>query len=113
MDSSKIMVLEKGELAEFDKPKNLLVKPTGIFTGMVDATGPVSSAYLKKIANGEIDVMSILKDSMDQSIDRPANTPVVKQKESPKMEVEPVNNVNKQKKDKKSKKEKKNKKDNQ
>ena len=74
MDSSKIMVLEKGELAEFDKAKNLLVKPEGIFTGMVNATGSVSSEYLKKIANGEIDIISISKDSMDQIIDIPTNT---------------------------------------
>eukprot|EP01118_Nematostelium_gracile_P016057 TRINITY_DN656_c0_g1_i1.p1 TRINITY_DN656_c0_g1~~TRINITY_DN656_c0_g1_i1.p1 ORF type:complete len:1510 (-),score=442.59 TRINITY_DN656_c0_g1_i1:26-4555(-) len=56
MDSTKVMVLDKGRISEFDRPAKLLEQP-GIFSGMVDANGPDVSAFLRKIAKGEIDVL--------------------------------------------------------
>ena len=35
MDSSKVMVLNNGELVEYDSPKNLLDNENGVFTSMV------------------------------------------------------------------------------
>jgi ABC-type multidrug transport system fused ATPase/permease subunit len=57
MDYDRVLVLDKGELAEYDSPKNLLANPKGIFTSMVDATGPGSAEHLRKIANGEVSVV--------------------------------------------------------
>jgi ABC-type proline/glycine betaine transport system ATPase subunit len=99
MDSTKIMLLEKGELVEYEKPVKLLENPEGYFTKMVDATGPISAQYLRKIAHGEVDLLS--------SLDQPAlieNIPV-----SP-VEVKKETTEKKEKKEKKHKKHKKTKK---
>ncbi len=61
MDSTKIMVLNRGELAEYDKPAALLERPETIFSSMVEATGPEQSAHLRRIANGEIGVVQSLQ----------------------------------------------------
>jgi ABC-type multidrug transport system fused ATPase/permease subunit len=61
MDYDRVLVLDKGALAEYDSPKNLLANPNGIFTSMVDATGPGSAEHLRKIANGEISVIDDLE----------------------------------------------------
>lgn len=60
MDSSKVLVLDKGTIAEFDTPAKLLDKSDGIFASMVDATGPTVSKYLRKIARGEVTVLDTL-----------------------------------------------------
>ncbi|GBG31509.1 ABC transporter, putative [Hondaea fermentalgiana] len=39
MDSSRVMVLEKGRLVEFDSPRNLLKNQEGYFHGLVQANG--------------------------------------------------------------------------
>jgi ATP-binding cassette, subfamily C (CFTR/MRP), member 1 len=57
MDSDRVLVLDKGEIKEFDSPKVLLQSSDGIFTGMVEATGPSSAEHLRKIANGELSVV--------------------------------------------------------
>jgi ABC-type multidrug transport system fused ATPase/permease subunit len=62
MDSSKVLVLDKGNIAEFDTPAKLLEKPEGIFASMVDATGPTVSKYLRKIARGEVTVLDTLQE---------------------------------------------------
>uniref|UniRef100_A0A6B2KWP4 Uncharacterized protein n=1 Tax=Arcella intermedia TaxID=1963864 RepID=A0A6B2KWP4_9EUKA len=63
MDSDMILVLEKGEIAEYDSPVNLL-NLQGLFYSMVQATGPSSAEYLMKIAKGEI---SVLQQMMEES----------------------------------------------
>jgi ABC-type multidrug transport system fused ATPase/permease subunit len=60
MDSTRVMVLDKGKLVEFDTPAKLLENPDSIFTSMVDATGPASAEYLRKIARGELSVVESL-----------------------------------------------------
>jgi ABC-type proline/glycine betaine transport system ATPase subunit len=63
MDSTKILVLNRGELAEYGKPVKLLENPSGIFSSMVEATGPEQSAFLKKLAAGEVDVVRSLQEA--------------------------------------------------
>jgi len=58
MDSTKVMVLDKGQIAEFNTPAKLL-DANGIFASMVEATGPAVSKYLKKVAKGEVDVLEV------------------------------------------------------
>jgi len=69
MDSTKVMVLNRGELAEYGKPVELLENSKGIFTSMVEATGPEQSSFLKKIAAGEIGVIQSLKDVHESSFE--------------------------------------------
>jgi ABC-type proline/glycine betaine transport system ATPase subunit len=57
MDSDRVMVLDKGELMEFDTPRNLLENPKSIFASMVAATGPATAAYLRQVAFGEKSVL--------------------------------------------------------
>lgn len=61
MDSDRIMVLDKGEIVEFASPKDLIEKKNGYLLGMVDATGPATAAYLKKVAHGEISVIDAIE----------------------------------------------------
>lgn len=42
--------MDKGKVAEFGPPKILLANEDGIFTAMVNATGPESAAALKDMA---------------------------------------------------------------
>jgi ABC-type multidrug transport system ATPase subunit len=69
MDSTKILVLNRGELAEYGKPIELLENQSGIFTSMVDATGAEQSTFLKKIASGEIGVIQSLKSIHESSFE--------------------------------------------
>jgi len=55
-----VLVLNRGELAEYDKPSSLL-DANGIFASMVEATGPQQAEHLKKIARGEIGVVQSLQ----------------------------------------------------
>ncbi|ANB14688.1 ATP-binding cassette glutathione S-conjugate transporter YCF1 [Sugiyamaella lignohabitans] len=43
MDSDRIVVLEKGEIAEFDSPQNLLAKPESLFYGLCEKAGLVGN----------------------------------------------------------------------
>lgn len=60
MDSTKILVLNRGELIEYAPPAELLEKADGHFSSMVNATGPEQSEFLRKIARGEIGVVQSL-----------------------------------------------------
>ena len=50
MDYDKILVLDKGEISEYDTPNNLLLKETGLFVDMVNQTGSSTAKFLRKIA---------------------------------------------------------------
>lgn len=45
MDADKIIVLDAGNLTEFDSPVNLLTKDSGAFKSMVDSTGDRDALY--------------------------------------------------------------------
>ncbi len=60
MDSTRVLVLNRGELAEYDSPAKLLDN-NGIFASMVEATGPEQAEHLRKIARGEIGVIQSLE----------------------------------------------------
>lgn len=47
MNSDRIMVLDKGQVVEFDTPKQLLQNPKGVFTGLVNQTGRANAKVLK------------------------------------------------------------------
>ncbi len=68
MDSTKVMVLSNGELVEYDSPAKLLQNDQGQFTSMVEATGPTVSQYLRKIANGELDVIKSIHQMRNHDI---------------------------------------------
>lgn len=50
IDYDTVVVMDRGRVVEFDSPKALLENENGVFTGMVNATGPESSAVLKRMA---------------------------------------------------------------
>jgi len=51
IDTDKVMVLQSGELAEFDSPANLLRNPDSYFTSMVAEYGEEVQAKLTALAN--------------------------------------------------------------
>ncbi|KAF8927650.1 P-loop containing nucleoside triphosphate hydrolase protein [Dissophora ornata] len=52
IDYSRVLVLDQGEIKEFDTPANLLSRPDSVFTSMVDETGPANAALLRSLAFG-------------------------------------------------------------
>ncbi|KAF9566632.1 hypothetical protein EC968_003681 [Mortierella alpina] len=50
IDYTKILVLDHGEVKEFDTPANLLSRPDSLFSSMVDETGPVNATLLRSLA---------------------------------------------------------------
>ncbi len=50
----QVLVLDKGLVAEFGSPGDLLSKPTGIFTQMVNDTGEATAKFLKGVAAGNV-----------------------------------------------------------
>jgi len=122
MDSTRVMVLSHGELIEFEKPSKLLEAEAGHFTGMVEATGPSVSKYLRKIARGELDVLASIDVVRKQTSDKveELNTELLEDspRPEPKREDKPTNelkvenlDVEEDKKEKKKKKKKKSKKE--
>jgi ABC-type multidrug transport system fused ATPase/permease subunit len=51
IDYSRILVLDHGEIREFDTPANLLSDPNSVFSSMVEETGPTNAALLRSLAN--------------------------------------------------------------
>ncbi|RKP23182.1 P-loop containing nucleoside triphosphate hydrolase protein [Syncephalis pseudoplumigaleata] len=49
IDYDRIMVLDAGEIREFDSPRRLLENTDGIFHSMVAETGPANAAYLASL----------------------------------------------------------------
>ncbi|KAJ2946364.1 hypothetical protein O0L34_g12402 [Tuta absoluta] len=50
MDSDKVLVMDAGQMVEFDHPHILLQKPDGILKGMVDQTGRHMAETLARVA---------------------------------------------------------------
>lgn len=50
MDSDKVLVMDQGLVNQFDAPHVLLQDESGIFYGMVNATGAQESERLKEAA---------------------------------------------------------------
>lgn len=53
MDSDRVMVLDKGSIAEFDTPDNLLAKPDSIFYGMAQSAGIIDNKGVRRRPNAE------------------------------------------------------------
>jgi ABC-type multidrug transport system ATPase subunit len=64
IDSDRILVLDAGEVAEYDTPKALLSPGGGIgsFRALVDGTGPVEAKRLEDVAFGRVAFDDILED---------------------------------------------------
>lgn len=71
-----ILVLDAGKVAEFDTPSKLLSRET-IFSSMVDSTGPATSAFLRKIADGELrpEHEDVANQSLAQTSSRASSAP--------------------------------------
>lgn len=50
MDSDKIIVMEGGQVVEFDHPYNLLQKEDGFLWKLIKTTGSTSAKHLENIA---------------------------------------------------------------
>ncbi|KAJ0181224.1 hypothetical protein K1T71_003309 [Dendrolimus kikuchii] len=50
MDSDKVLVMDAGQMVEFDHPHNLLQKPDGLLRGMADQTGRAMADTLARVA---------------------------------------------------------------
>jgi ABC-type multidrug transport system fused ATPase/permease subunit len=50
IDYDVIIVMDKGKVAEMGSPRDLLRDESGLFTKMVEATGPESAMQLKLLA---------------------------------------------------------------
>ena len=50
IDYDMILVMDRGKVAEFGPPSELLTNEDGIFTAMINATGPESAEQLKRMA---------------------------------------------------------------
>ncbi|KAJ3100041.1 hypothetical protein HDU97_002525 [Phlyctochytrium planicorne] len=64
IDYDRILVLKNGEVAEFDSPKNLLKLEDGIFSDLVNETGPSNAALLRKLAEegfGDLNLEEVIK----------------------------------------------------
>ncbi|KNC52272.1 uncharacterized protein AMSG_01099 [Thecamonas trahens ATCC 50062] len=60
VDSDRVMVLDDGELVEFDTPAALLDNPSGFFTSLVEATGDASAAQLRALAEARVSYTELL-----------------------------------------------------
>ncbi|GAB5365970.1 hypothetical protein AAMO2058_001104200 [Amorphochlora amoebiformis] len=50
----RILVMDHGRVAEFDTPDNLLHIKDGVFSSLVDDTGPEVSKFLRDVASGAV-----------------------------------------------------------
>lgn len=51
MDYDIVLVMENGLAAEFGTPADLLARDYGVFSGLVNATGPESARALRSMAH--------------------------------------------------------------
>ena len=55
MDSDRILVIDAGEVREYDRPENLLQDSASLFSSMVDAYGEEQSKILRRMVKSEED----------------------------------------------------------
>lgn len=67
IDSHRVLVMEAGRAVEFDSPKNLLKNPDGLFSRMVDSTGPESAKFLRAAAEDTSKLHSKSETQVDTS----------------------------------------------
>lgn len=73
MDSDRIMVLDKGEIVEFDTPANLINQKKGYLRSMVDATGAATAQYLTQVALGELSVVDVITAGVTETAEETAS----------------------------------------
>ena len=56
IDYDKVIVMDKGKVAEFEAPRDLLEDETGMLTDMVNATCPKSQVCRTTKANGHMEI---------------------------------------------------------
>ncbi|CAG9833829.1 unnamed protein product [Diabrotica balteata] len=60
MDSDKVLVMDAGQISEFDHPHLLLQKKNGVFYNMVAETGRATAEQLRKIASDSYQKLNAL-----------------------------------------------------
>ena len=50
MDYDRVLVMDDGQMCEFDTSHQLLHDPNSAFTALVDQTGPTNAALLRSMA---------------------------------------------------------------
>ena len=81
IDYSKILVLDKGLVAEFAPPAELLSQPQSIFGSMVDDTGEATSKFLRSVAAGSVNLSEALADAAIEGLDKVGKLEEVTSKE--------------------------------
>jgi len=69
MDADRILVLDHGNVAEYDKPSVLLEREGSHLRGMVDAHGPKYAAVLRDIAFGRLGLEQALAMEQNEDVD--------------------------------------------
>ena len=69
IDFDKILVMEKGQAAEYGPPAKLLENKDGIFTSLVASTGTASAAELRSRAVAAFDKIPVEKQPEFEGID--------------------------------------------
>jgi ABC-type multidrug transport system fused ATPase/permease subunit len=67
IDSDRIVVLDQGQVLEVGTPAALLANPESAFSKMVNETGPIMSAFLRRAATGEVDYAKELEAAAAQA----------------------------------------------
>jgi septal ring factor EnvC (AmiA/AmiB activator) len=86
------MVLDKGQLVEFDTPKNLLQNDNSLFARLVDQTGPQTAKYLRDIAFGRAKLFDNLPQSKTKATKKSKRSSA--KKKSKKRQTKKANNEN-------------------
>ncbi|TPX36938.1 hypothetical protein SmJEL517_g00979 [Synchytrium microbalum] len=60
IDYDRVLVLDAGNVSEFDTPSNLLENPSSAFSKAVDETGPQNAAILRNLAKRKSDGAEVL-----------------------------------------------------
>lgn len=50
MDNDRVLVMDAGQVVEFGHPRDLLLRSSGVFTTLIDQTGPKMAAFLREAA---------------------------------------------------------------